>query len=113
MSATVLLGLGSNLGDRERHLRTALQRLGQLPGIEVLRVSPLHESTLVGDGPEQGPFLNGIAEDLFVPVFAVGRVPGWTVQVLEQMENNILIRPLTLYDGPEPRDYVPIALRAG
>ena len=35
-------------------------------------------------------FLNGIAEDLFVPVFAVGRVPGWTVQVMEQLENNIL-----------------------
>jgi len=53
-------------------------------------------------------FLNGIAEDLFVPIFAAGRVPGWTVQVLEQMENNILIRPLTLYNGPEPRAYVPI-----
>jgi citrate synthase len=53
-------------------------------------------------------YLNGIKEDLFVPIFAVGRVPGWTVQVLEQLENNILIRPLTLYTGPEPRDYVPI-----
>jgi citrate synthase len=53
-------------------------------------------------------YLNGIAEDLFVPIFAVGRVPGWAVQVLEQMENNILIRPLTLYDGPAPRPYVPI-----
>jgi citrate synthase len=56
-------------------------------------------------------FLNGIAEDLFVPIFAVGRVPGWTVQVLEQIENNILIRPLTLYNGPEPRDYVPLEKR--
>ena len=56
-------------------------------------------------------FLNGIAADLFVPIFAVGRVPGWTVQVLEQMENNILIRPLTLYNGPEPRAYVPIEKR--
>jgi len=56
-------------------------------------------------------FLNGIAEDLFVPIFAVGRVPGWTVQVLEQLENNILLRPLTLYNGPEPRDYVPIEKR--
>ena len=56
-------------------------------------------------------FLNGIAEDLFVPIFAVGRVPGWTVQVLEQLENNILLRPLTLYNGPEPRDYVPIDKR--
>jgi citrate synthase len=51
-------------------------------------------------------FLNGIPEDLFVPIFAVGRVPGWTVQVLEQIENNILLRPLTLYNGPEPRPYV-------
>jgi len=56
-------------------------------------------------------YLNGIPADLFVPIFAVGRVPGWTVQVLEQMENNILIRPLTLYNGPEPRDYVPIQKR--
>ena len=53
-------------------------------------------------------FLNGIAEDLFVPIFAAGRVPGWTVQVQEQMENNILIRPLTLYNGPEARAYTPI-----
>jgi len=56
-------------------------------------------------------YLNGIAPDLFVPVFAVGRVPGWTVQCLEQLQNNILIRPLTLYDGPAPRDYVPLAQR--
>jgi len=53
-------------------------------------------------------FLHGIPQDLFVPIFAVGRVPGWVVQVLEQMAQNILIRPLTLYNGPEPRGYVPI-----
>ena len=56
-------------------------------------------------------FLNGIPEDLFVPVFAVGRVPGWTVQVMEQLENNILIRPLTVYNGPPRRDYVGIDAR--
>lgn len=56
-------------------------------------------------------FLYGIPEDLFVPIFAMGRVPGWTVQVLEQLENNILIRPLTLYNGPAPRPYVPIDKR--
>ena len=55
--------------------------------------------------------LLGIPRDLFVPIFAIGRVPGWTVQVLEQLENNILIRPLTLYTGPEPRSYVPIESR--
>lgn len=56
-------------------------------------------------------YLNGIPNDLFVPIFAIGRVPGWTVQVMEQMESNILIRPLTLYNGPEPRAYVPIEAR--
>lgn len=56
-------------------------------------------------------YLNGIAPDLFVPIFAVGRVPGWTVQCLEQLQNNILIRPLTLYDGPGARAYIPLAER--
>lgn len=55
--------------------------------------------------------LHGIPKDLFVPIFAVGRVPGWTVQILEQADNNILIRPLTLYAGPGPRAYVPIESR--
>jgi citrate synthase len=56
-------------------------------------------------------YLNGIPSDLFVPIFAAGRVPGWIVQCIEQLANNILIRPLTLYDGPPPRDYVPLDQR--
>ncbi|HET7402477.1 MAG TPA: citrate/2-methylcitrate synthase [Usitatibacter sp.] len=56
-------------------------------------------------------YLNGIPPDLFVPIFAAGRVPGWAVQVIEQMESNILIRPLTVYNGPAPRPYVPIGER--
>jgi citrate synthase len=56
-------------------------------------------------------YLNGIPQDLFVPIFAVGRVPGWTLQCIEQLQNNILIRPLTLYDGPELRPYMDIAKR--
>ena len=57
-------------------------------------------------------YLHGIPQDLFVPIFAVGRVPGWTVQVLEQMENNILLRPLLHYVGPLDQPYVPIGERA-
>ena len=30
------------------------------------------------------------------------------MQVLEQLENNILLRPLTLYNGPDARAYVPL-----
>ena len=56
-------------------------------------------------------YLNGIPADLFVPIFAVGRMPGWAVSVMEQLENNILIRPLTLYNGPAARDYVALEKR--
>ena len=56
-------------------------------------------------------YLNGIPQDLFVPIFAVGRIPGWTIQVLEQFEHNILIRPLLHYTGGRELDYVPIAER--
>lgn len=56
-------------------------------------------------------YLHGIPSDLFVSIFAIGRVPGWTLQVLEQMDNNILIRPLLKYEGPDLRPYVPIGER--
>ena len=52
--------------------------------------------------------LHDIPADLFVPIFAIGRTPGWIVQILEQLQSNILIRPLTVYNGPEPRPYVAI-----
>lgn len=55
--------------------------------------------------------LHGIPMDLYVPIFAIGRAPGWVIQCLEQHRRNILIRPLTLYDGPEMRAYTPMADR--
>ena len=55
--------------------------------------------------------LLGIPQDFIVPIFAMGRVPGWVIQVREQVENNILIRPLTVYDGPPSRGWVPIDAR--
>ncbi len=55
--------------------------------------------------------LLGIPEDLFIPIFAVGRVPGWTLQVMEQFADNILIRPLTQYIGPMDVSYVPLKER--
>ena len=50
--------------------------------------------------------LHKIPMDLYVPIFAIGRAPGWTIQCVEQRRSNILIRPLTLYNGPAPRPYV-------
>ena len=53
-------------------------------------------------------YLLGIPEDLFIPIFAMGRIPGWTAQVLEQYANNILLRPRLAYSGPMDVKYVPI-----
>ena len=55
--------------------------------------------------------LLGIPTDLFVPIFAVGRIPGWTIQVLEQYDNNILLRPLLSYTGEHEQEYIPIESR--
>jgi 2-methylcitrate synthase len=53
-------------------------------------------------------YLLGVSEDLFIPIFAMGRVPGWTLQVMEQFADNILLRPLTEYVGPMDVPYVPL-----
>ena len=53
----------------------------------------------------------GIHESLYIPIFAMGRIPGWTAQVIEQLENNILLRPRLLYVGDMDRRYVPIESR--
>src|SRR6266403_470900 len=43
--------------------------------------------------------------ELNTPVFAVSRVAGWCAHVVEQHDHNRLIRPLSLYTGPELRPY--------
>ena len=53
-------------------------------------------------------YLMGIPDDLFISIFAMGRIPGWTVQVMEQLENNILLRPRLEYVGPMDLEYVKI-----
>ena len=49
----------------------------------------------------------GIPVDLFTPLFAVSRISGWTAHVLEQLDNNRLIRPRAEYTGPpHPAPYI-------
>ena len=57
---TVYIALGSNLGDREEHLNRAIERLKATPGVAVVACSSWLETDFVGDGPEQGRFLNGV-----------------------------------------------------
>lgn len=105
---------------RARHMREGVERLSREMGepkwFEILNAVQSAMQPYARHGVNVNVdfyagvvyFLHGIPQDLFVPIFAVGRVPGWVVQVLEQYDNNILIRPLTVYSGPAPRDYVPI-----
>ena len=54
----------------------------------------------------------GIDDDLFTPVFAVSRISGWAAHVIEQLDDNRLIRPRADYQGPAyPNPYVPIDKR--
>ena len=53
-------------------------------------------------------YLLDIPHEFFVPIFAIGRIPGWIISAIEQYTNNILIRPLLDYNGPEQIKYIPI-----
>jgi citrate synthase len=55
--------------------------------------------------------LLGIPDDLFVPLFAVGRMPGWTLHVFEQYSVRDILRPRLLYAGPVDLEYSPIDQR--
>src|ERR1051326_3736654 len=54
----------------------------------------------------------GIDLDLFTPIFAVSRISGWTAHVIEQLDDNRLIRPRADYVGPKyPSPYIPMEQR--
>jgi citrate synthase len=54
----------------------------------------------------------GIDVDLFTPIFAVSRISGWAAHVIEQLDDNRLIRPRAEYLGPEyPNRYIAINQR--
>ena len=54
----------------------------------------------------------GIEIDLFTPIFAVSRIAGWAAHVIEQLDDNRLIRPRADYIGPPYREpYIPLENR--
>jgi len=108
---------------RARHMREGVRKLGEEMG------APEWYEILQGVVQAMQPYarhglnvnvdfysgviyqLHGIPMDLYVPIFAIGRMPGWIIQCIDQQNRNILIRPLTLYDGPVMRAYLPIDQR--
>ena len=109
---------------RARHIREGVKKLGEEMGAPewyeilqavVMAMKPYSRHGLnVNVDFYSGVIyqLHGIPMDLYVPIFAIGRMPGWIIQCLEQLRGNILIRPLTLYNGPDMRPYVAIDARA-
>jgi citrate synthase len=53
----------------------------------------------------------GIPVDLFTPVIAAGRIAGWSANIVEQHDDNRLIRPRADDVGPKRRDYRPLEQR--
>ena len=105
---------------RARHLQTECQALGDQKGqpkwfrilSKVAEVMEPYQSRGICPNVDfwAGAMyhLMGIPKELFISIFAMGRIPGWTAQVTAQFSDNILLRPLLLYDGPMDLPYVPL-----
>jgi citrate synthase len=109
---------------RARHLRERFRALGEKKGQpHWFQILNYLEEKVMAPYCSRGIYVNvdffagsiyyllGIPEDLFISIFALGRIPGWTLQCLEQHRDNILIRPLLKYTGPMDLEYVPIGQR--
>ena len=108
---------------RARHMREGVRKLGEEMGapewyailqgvVDAMKPYARHGLNVNVDFYSGVVYqLHGIPMDLYVPIFAIGRMPGWIIQCIEQLEGNILIRPLTLYNGAEPRDSVALSDR--
>ena len=53
----------------------------------------------------------GIDSELFTPCFAIGRTAGWTAHMVEQLQDNRLIRPSAVYVGPRGLQWLPMDIR--
>ena len=107
---------------RATHLRTMSRDLGHSSGVpKWFEMSRRIEEFVVNDRKLNAnvDFYSastyhtlGIDIDLFTPVFAVSRISGWTAHVMEQLNDNRLIRPRAEYQGPiYPSQYVPVQQR--
>jgi 2-methylcitrate synthase/citrate synthase II len=120
-----IMGFGHRVyknGDpRAKHLQKMSRELGKLTGnMELYEMSVKIEELVTG---QKGLKPNvdfysasvyttlGIPRDLFTPIFAISRVSGWTAHILEQYQDNRLIRPRADYVGPVNAKYVPIDQR--
>ncbi len=120
-----LMGFGHRVykteDPRATHLRRLSEELGQLTGEQLYYEMSRRMEKVVFDMKGLYPNVDffaasvyhalGIPHDLFTPVFAISRMSGWTAHVIEQHEDNRLIRPGSEYTGPRNQRWIPIAER--
>ncbi len=121
-----IMGFGHRVykyGDpRAKHLKEMSQKLTTLTGQPEYYEMSIKIEEIVTNEKKLPPNVDfysasvyhslGIDHDLFTPIFAVSRVSGWLAHILEQYENNRLIRPRAEYTGPGMQEYVPVEKRA-
>ena len=56
-------------------------------------------------------YLMGLPIPLYTPIFVISRVVGWCAHIIEQLDDNRIIRPTSIYNGPAARDYIPLGQR--
>ena len=56
-------------------------------------------------------YLMGFEIPIFTPIFVMSRITGWTAHVMEQLEDNKIMRPLSVYNGVAQRHVQPLAQR--
>ena len=102
----VWIGLGANLGDRERQIRDALEQLEAVPGVSVEAVSTLRPSQAVGRSStgtppatlDQPEYLNGVAR------LSCGLEPVALLGVLQELETLAGRDPRAPQDAARPLD---------
>ncbi|MFB5677854.1 citrate synthase [Paenibacillus terreus] len=120
-----IMGFGHRVyknGDpRAKHLQKMSRELGELNGDTTLYEMSVRIEELVTSQKGLKPNVDfysasvytqlEIERELFTPIFAVSRVSGWTAHILEQYEDNRIIRPRAEYTGPTNQKYVSPELR--
>lgn len=82
-------------------------------GAKWVEISKILEETMIAEkgiypnldfpaGPTY--YLMGFDIPIFTPIFVMSRITGWSAHIIEQLQDNRLIRPSSVYNGHEQRD---------
>ena len=108
---------------RARYLKTLCAQLAAQTGNSDMEEMADVIQRIVGEEKKLPPNLDwpsarlyhymGLEVPLYTPLFVLSRVAGWAAHVIEQLDNNRLIRPRSQYTGPELRPWLPLDQRSG